>query len=88
METTNGNLKQLVLPFGIKSLFMKELLLLLLDLELLLALLDLLNQLLLLLFVVEGVLTHLVDSDLQLRDPHVFKVIVRVFLIQGCDQLY
>ena len=66
---------------------MVELLLLCLDLQLLLPRLHILLQCLQLLLVVECVLAHLLDSQLQLGDPLILEVVAGVLLIESSDQL-
>ena len=66
LKSTNSHLKQLVLPLCIQSLFVVKLLLFSFKFLFLFLDLDFLQELLLLLLVVECILPHLVDRNLQL----------------------
>ena len=54
--------------------------------QLFLTALNLFDQLLLFLLIGKSVFSHLINSDLQLRDSHVLEVVVRVFVVQGSNQ--
>lgn len=81
MQSRDGDLKQLILPFGIKSLFMIELLFFNLLFVLLFPHLDVSLQCTKSLFLIEGVLSHLVDSDLKCADSRVLDVTLTVSFI-------
>jgi hypothetical protein len=87
LDPTNGNFKKLILPFGIKCLFMEEVLFFELIFVLFFPGLDVSGKRFHLALISEGILSHLVDGDLQLSDPLVLYVVVGVLHIKGVDQL-
>lgn len=81
LQSGDGDLKEFILPFGIKSLLMIELLLLNLLFVLLFPHLDVSLQCAKTLLLIEGVLSHLVNSDLKCADSRVLDVTLTVSFI-------
>lgn len=86
LDSTDGNLEQLIFPLGIKCLLMKELLLFDFGLVPLFPELNIFLELEQFLLIVNRILSQLVNGQLQISNTSFLEVLVLILILKRCNE--